>query len=192
MSKKIVFREGDAVRVVTPMFVMRVGYPKSLEDYESEVDAQVGHQVNDLILAAGGQPFVRGRRFNVPDEPTKIRRRILSELAHARAVADGFGGSERSLHFKEVPEMAGRTCVVSRLRTVKTGTYYPASVSGGYEDYDWEPGGLMDEKTHRLAELCSTGLSGEFEIPVYHLEKIPDAAKTGAARLFTSRPRRRA
>ena len=70
----------------------------------------------------------------------------------------------------------GVEATVLKVRTAHTGTYYPAS-GGGYNSYygepeDWEPGGLMDEKRHRVAlvmsycDRCDTG--GEFESSWYY------------------------
>lgn len=62
-----------------------------------------------------------------------------------------FGGKSRQI-YTEIGELLNRTAEVYGRRVVKTGTYY--GPSGGYDsysgEYDYEPGGLTDRKTHVL------------------------------------------
>ncbi len=180
MTKPKPFREGDLVRVVDPRRVLRVGYPKSLDDYAKEIEEKFSERICGLIRDAGRHPTWRLHSEIIGlvsfDKPkSKAYRRILAELAHEAAVTDKFGGPERSIHFVDIPEALGEIGVVSRLKTVKTGIYYPAC--GSHNSYvdDWEPGGLRDEKTHRLASvrLSLPVVSPIFEetwFPVAHLE----------------------
>lgn len=64
----------------------------------------------------------------------------------------GFGGRERSIYYLEDNSyLTDNHVIITGKRTVKTGTYYPPYSGYSYEgEYDYESGGLTDEKTHIL------------------------------------------
>lgn len=154
------FRIGDEAVVVDARVVERVGYPRTVASYESEVDLE---KVSMLLRAHG--IYAGG-----------VRKKIVKELAYGLAKKDGFGGRKRSIHFESVPGLEGQLVEIRKLRVVMTGTYSPAtfpSYGGGY-DFDGEPACLLDLKPVQLAEVAVVyGLRsadyGWFEIPVAHL-----------------------
>ncbi len=132
-----IIRPGDRVRVLRDRFIERIGYPlvwtMLLEEVEEDPRTRAGFEA----LGFTG----------------KIPRRFLYEVAKLRVEQRGFGGRERSIHY-EPPGGYGRwpgaVLHVRSKRTANTGTYYPPT-SGCYgPDYEWdsEPGGLADRKTH--------------------------------------------
>lgn len=141
--KKPVFRLDDRVRIVTPTFVTRVGYPKAVSDYLPEVEEKFRPALLKLL--------------EYDNEPTgkagRALMKVYQELAYLLATEDGFGGKERSLHTVELPELVGQEFNVSAVKTVMTGTYYPPSGWYSWEgEYDFEPGGLSECKAHRLVQ----------------------------------------
>jgi hypothetical protein len=90
------------------------------------------------------------------------------------AVNDGFGGRARTLHTKEYPNLLGRMFQVSETKRVVTGTYYPPS--GGdrswYEESDWEPGGLTDQKHYKLVSLGYMAQNGYREMMWIQTENL--------------------
>lgn len=190
-------RAGDFVRVEVPKFVVRVGYPKSVQDYERELAEDPVYQraISDLLVLTTSDDQVwhdQGGRKH------RSRYRIEQEIAYLRAKRDGFGGPERSIHWVEYPEHQGMECTVEELRTVHTGRYYPPSggrSSAGMfgEDEDWyEPGGLSDMKRHRLARVNLYAPTAPLifrdndhrtlELPVYHLHKLRSATTSKSKR----------
>lgn len=175
MKRSSVLRVGDRARIVTPKFVVRVGYPKVTEDYLPEVDAKVGPELfalleKLLVIDAGPTP---GRiRLDTTRWPEhRVVKRIRHDLAYLLARADGFGGKTRTLHYREIPEAASEIIEVEELRTALTGTYFPPR---SYED-DWEPGGLDNEVRHRLAKvgwLRGGFFKPENWIEITNLEKV--------------------
>lgn len=166
-------RVGDLVRVIVPHFVVRVGYPKSIEDYLPEVDAHMPavDEVLARLMKSHGGLFGHGLRGSEPCE-LRIRGRIRRDLAYLCAKADGFGGRERTVHFREMPEYASREACVAAIRTAVTGTYCPASGGTNYFGEDeYDPPGLMNEKRVRLAEL-GFWCDGPLTILTSDLEKI--------------------
>lgn len=148
LPKKIrAIHVGDKVKIINPVIVDRVGYPKTLKDYKNESDKQA--VINLLGCSRGYQ------EDNLPKE-IKI---ILSEIAHYRARSNGFGGRSRSLHCTERPELKDTWVSVSEMKTVVTGDYYPPHKYDNYEygGYEYENGGLDNVKYHRLAGFYTNG-----------------------------------
>lgn len=161
-SRKNIIRVDDRVRIIRPVVVVRVGYPKAVSDYRNQAEKVFG-------------PLLDANDFG-----GRIREKVLREVAYGLARQDGFGGRQRTLHTKEIPDILGQEFCVTGIRTVKTGTYYPPTGGrGGYygDEWDYEPGGLSDEKTHRLvtgwyAPVFRRLMDPDIEIAVENLEKI--------------------
>jgi hypothetical protein len=173
MTYKPLFRVGDRARIITPRFVVRVGYPKVIEDYLPQVDAVD----TDLLAILKKLTYGADRDYLkinlVPNQILEHRvvKRIKRDLAYMIARGDGFGGRERMLHCQDIPEATGEVVEVTELRTALTGTYYPPR---SYED-DWEPGGLNNEVRHRLAKVdwLRGGLFEPLDwIEITNLEKV--------------------
>lgn len=140
-------RVGDRVEVAEPVFVARVGYPKTVNDYLPFVDERLPDSGLSVVEAVTGQRFSWRRDAKVD----KVLKRLRHDLAWLLAHRDGFGGRERSLHLVERVGWTKATALVVSLRTVVTGTYEPAS--GGWNTWDVEPPSLARAKAHRLATL---------------------------------------
>lgn len=176
-----VIRAGDEVRVIDPRFVLRVGYPKSVDDYLTTVREKHAGLLDALFHHVVGDTH---RTSYSLDEPrvSKQRGRVERELAYLLAREDHFGGYERSIHWMRVDQLKGKVLTVHSVRSVYTGHYYPPS-GDAYDGY--EPGGLDKPKCHRLARVSLLHLYSPpvfwpsdrkcpLEIPVYHLSKVND------------------
>jgi len=172
MVKKRVFRPGDKVRIVNPLQVERVGYPKtvmmcfnelceSLNENHLEKTFKFNSCKLNQALEILGLPILQNQRE---------RDRVIYGLAQYKLAADGFGGKERSIHYVQHSNeqisnfthdyLQNRITEVVSKRVVKTGKYFGSSGGRDYDgDYWFEPGGLEDMKTHIL---ITTEL-GEFE-----------------------------
>lgn len=162
MKKHRAIREGDWVKIVTPKIVLRVGYPKTVDDF---IPIAKEHFKNTLTAVFG---------YNTNLD------RVYRELAYQLLKKAGFGGRERSLHLLDQPHLAGVTVQVQRVRTVMTGRYYPSSGGGDYYTDDYEPAGLADQKAHRLISFYEPtpqfrfaigGKDGCVEIPAYFVDR---------------------
>jgi len=170
------FRPGDRVRVLEPRRFVRCGYPKVPADY-----LPAAEELYRQLRTPDGQAL----RFG-----NKAKGRILDALSYALAQEDHFGGPERTVHTEQDLSLLEGTYVVQEVRSVKTGRYYPpsgGSVDSWTGESDWEPGGLADEKVHRIARLkyqdesrvrgfvysCIAAVGGGPEVEVCHLERVP-------------------
>lgn len=188
--KSMVVREGDIVRVVKPLFVERVGYPKSVRDYLEGLRAQHGPLLDSFFKTVLGHPqMYQSGNLGEGLVPSRTRKKVEQELAYSLAKKAGFGGRTRSIHWKPpMPELEGAFVRVESVRTAYTGVYYPSSGGRmGWDGWDeYEPAGLGDPKAHRIAAVrlyrphaLAPALFKRFrfaeqplEIPVYHLQKF--------------------
>lgn len=185
--KKHVYRIGDKVRILKPMWIHRVGYPLIWTDLIEEVEADPRTAAAMTALGFGGyEPNDLGKLFG--SKAFKFDRDFIRAVARMRVEQRGFGGKERKLIYeadiravkkaesegkakspygfvwleKEPMDYTGFGMEVTGKRVVKTGTYYPPSGGRGYypEDDGWyESGGLENPQTH---VLLSVGV-GEIE-----------------------------
>ena len=169
MRKDSVIRAGDLVRVINPIRVVRVGYPRTVKDYLPEIQARYKAEL-DTVFRSYRKSGYRASR---------IRERLELDLAYLEAKGDGFGGRQRSLHTREELSLRGQDLRVEAVRTVVTGTYYPATSCPDryYGGEDHEPGGLASAVHHRLAALEDCRLRpveepSRLEIEVCNLEKL--------------------
>lgn len=143
--KKHVYKVGDKVRVVTPKWVKRVGYPLVWYDIEDEVRDDPRTHAAFTALGCSSADVL------MPELP----REFIVAVAKLRVRERGFGGRERSIHYHDLPGPLGRAGAVYEVigkRTVRTGRYYPAGywVDTYSGEQDGHSGGLTDAKSHVL------------------------------------------
>lgn len=136
MARKVVFRIGDRVRIVKPVFVWRVGYKLHWSDLADKLH---GDPVVALAMETLG---LDTRSFQATQE-------FIRGVARSQVVSRGFGGPERRLHTFEAPEFLDTYATVAGKRVAVTGVYDP--------NYAWcethdEPG-LDKRRTHVLLRL---------------------------------------
>ena len=134
VAKKHVYRVGDKVRILTPKFVARVGYPLTVVDVRHEIEE---HSNLDEAM----------RLLGIETLQWAARRDFIHGAACALVRLRRFGGKERTIHYIDGFQCReGLTARIIGKRCVRTGTYYPPG--GSYDDY--EPGGLDNAKCHVL------------------------------------------
>lgn len=157
--KRHVYRPGDKVRILRPLFVRRVGYPLvwyEIEDEQLYADPRIVQALRAFGLARR-VPF--GGTVAVCDE---IPRHLQIAFAKEYVAQNRFGGNARTIHYHapgtgyDMP--LNWTCgpaEVVRKRVAKTGTRFPGRIyrSGSDYDEDYEPGGLENCRTHILLDL---------------------------------------
>ena len=159
MKNNNTIRVGDKVRIINPQVVYRFGYPlntnlikKQFTDEENKsirqfVDKFMGINCDDPninLMLIGNESIYEGISIN----------KIKDALAFIRMKQLGHGGNSRALYTKELPEIKNSVATVKSRKVVKTGERFAPSGSYDYwGEYDYEPGGLDNEKTHVLFEL---------------------------------------
>lgn len=148
MAKNII-KVGDTVRILRSRIIARVGYPLVFTDLRKEFDE---HPKLEEAL----------RLLGVMTEHQSCsgwaRRDAVDGLAKAAVRFRGWGGRERRIHYKDETNMsghpvdhAGREVTVYDKKVRHTGDYYPPWSGRSYEgEYDYEPGGLENRKTHLI------------------------------------------
>lgn len=175
-KKGAIIRCGDIVRIFVPELFIRCGYPKSVE---AEADV-VEKEFRTDILRMIGVSFAGLLR----NDAKHYIRKVCREIAYARLKIHGFGGKERTIHTKTEDSIKGKKFVVSEINFCKTGIYVPPSGGRGYDgEYDYDPGCLDREKTHKILTLGSMVgndkpgwelSSSELKIDAANVEKVID------------------
>ena len=141
MGKSAAIKVDDVVRVVNPLIIQRVGYDYTFEDAWLESQVEYKEEIYALLRKA------KVSRWNI------VEKAIVSSLAYDRVKKKFKDGNERKIYTKLMESLRDRQVTVVSKKTAKTGIYYPPYHGNGYDDYDGEPGGLTDGKTHILLEI---------------------------------------
>ncbi len=143
MARKHVYRVGDMIRIVKPLFVERVGYPTVWTSYFEK------YKTHPKLIEAMAL-------LDLPNPGGRAQREFAEGAARAANRLAGFGGRERTIHHfaYERSDYCGEETAILAKRVVRTGTYYPPSggrfwTDYGYEYY-YENGGLDEAKSHVL------------------------------------------
>lgn len=160
-SDKII-RVGDRVRVVNPRRFVRCGYKLSKEDGIKEV---LGEETKTETLG----PLFRGepvhanepkiheflRSIGIEKWRERDYRNLVDQLGYMMVYTKGFGGRQRELFFdNDIDHFHGKDFNVVEIKFVRTGEYYAPAGGREYDgEYWYEPGGLMEAKTHKVLGL---------------------------------------
>jgi hypothetical protein len=164
MSKrKNIIRVGDRVKIVVPEVVVRVGYPLTKADMMKKQTPEQLQAIRDMFKAFN----VRLKMENISAlglgeadrDMEKLYEKIRYAMAGEMLAQAGWGGKQRRIHTRTLTPIKGLLATVDARRVVKTGDHYPAysSYDSWNGDYDYEPGGLSNEKTHVLYKLYVDG-----------------------------------
>ena len=150
-----VIRVGDRVKIVTPKRFIRCGYLHDMEFYKNLL-APLAVDIEALVVKARATADMAARP---PFFTTKPYPQLLQALAYQVALDDSFGGADRTIHEEDVPEWQDLECTVSGISTVVTGTRCSGGYCGGsyYDNDEYEPPSLDDQKRWRILDLCGYG-----------------------------------
>lgn len=178
MSKKKdpkIIRVGDYVKIIKPDVFIRCGYPM---DFKEQTKAILNNHLNDI------RKFLK-EIFNIQDDYllfeedirsySHCEEKIAKAIAYVQCKNARFGGKERKIYTEYIERFLEVEGVVDEIRFVKTGTYY--APSGGYsynEDYDYDPGGLINEKTHKILTIQTNDFN-DFEIEAINVIKTKES-----------------
>ncbi len=149
-------REGDTVRIVTPDFFVRCGYPLCFEGETARVLKEQGEAINAFLRSQGVQPP------RIMGDMSHPQQKVAKAIAYCLLRQKKFGGSNRMIHTERIESRKNETAQVVSVSFVKTGIYSP-----GYRDHDgeYESAYLSDEKTHRILTL---DIQGQLTSSDYH------------------------
>lgn len=185
-------RVQDKIRIINPQIFVRCGYPLSKKIVkETIITAEQKEAIHTLLDKFNIRRPLDSTLFLRHDKQDNKKwgsyDKILDVLASAVLFQNCFGGKQRQVFSEEVPELKDVHARVLGRRVVKTGKYY--APYSGYDswtgEYDYEPGGLSDMKTHVILEccFCDYGLTYngkcEFEIEKCHVEKVSRSVEDG-------------
>jgi len=170
-----IIRVDDAVKITTPKEFVRCGYPMAKNETESIIIEEYGkdiHKIIEKIYKDSTKGSTIDGMVCMPNRMSNIisiaKSKITSELAVIKMYAEKFGGNERKIYTKEIPEYKGLIGRVSSIRFVKTGVRIPSCGGSGYE-YEFEPPHLSGIKTHKILSVNFYTMDGAYEKEPPHL-----------------------
>ena len=163
--------KGELMKVVNPVFVQRVGYPHTSNDYlaKAETELTAAKLISPKLKALYG-PTTRNRY-----EEKLIRACALNMLDNAR-----FGGPKRALHTIEYPAFKDAIVEVVDVKAAMTGTRYDgyARYDSWNNEWDCEFPGLSNQVHHNLVQIRNPKGGSDFEdfvnnllVPMIHTKK---------------------
>ena len=172
--RKDILRVGDYVRIITPERFIRCGYPLSHGDEFVSVKQELEPHITDFLKEKCGiNRYPETFSSDENHQASRLIDKIISAIAYYRVKQKGFGGRTRQIFTESCPDLVGKEGNISKIFFVKTGEYY--SPSGGYgsysNEYDYDPGGLRNEKTHKILELWVPGYS-TIQIEAKNVERV--------------------
>jgi len=167
-KKAAIIRQGDVVKIIVPEFFIRCGYPKDIKEEAETVKKEFK---NDLIKMMGLKDVLD---WSHRSDSAKYLDKVCREIAYARLKMGGFGGKDRTIHTETIEDLKGKEFTVTGIKFCKTGVYFPPT--GGYNsydgDWDYDPGYLANEITHKILTLSSGIRVSELKIEAVNVEKI--------------------
>ena len=185
-----IIRIGDTVKIINPEIISRIDYPMSFEDARKEVKELYHNEIIELLnKTVYKQTLKTSSKFKLLLADISVKgwsgdvtyEKIVSTLSWIHIRCKGFGGKEKKIYSEIRQELIGITAKVRNIMIRKTGIYF--APSGGYNSYDGEyesePGGLDNEKTHKILELdywineiVAIGSNYYIQIEACNVEKI--------------------
>jgi len=156
-------RVGEIVQLVEPYTFVRCGYPLCVKDIIEKEKSNIEAMILEIIRS--WQPKVPG--VFATSEYSHLSGRthgmLVAAIASYKLEQQGYGGKERSIHEQKITNHILGNYVVIGKNFHKTGIRYSPSSWTSYEgEYDYEPGGLENEKTHCVYTL--KGLYNNFKV----------------------------
>ena len=172
-------RVGEFVWIVTPKEFVRCGYSLSIKGIMSDRFQKIEEHVQRMYAALQEKPMptpqpVRTNEAEadswlslevnkVSDMSATVHGMLGAAVAAWMLEAENFGGKERQIFEQEnyrLEERPDSPWLVTARKAVKTGKRFPSrSYYSSYDgDYDYEPGGLDDERTHCVYSLQRDGV----------------------------------
>lgn len=169
MKTDKVIRIGDAIKILdASKFIHRVGYPLIWTDFYDELmDDEKLKEIGDSIGCTHGS----------------ARSAFIKAAAMGKVQKEKFGGNERKIIYDEdapdpfdcfslswvISQYENQTFEVTDKKIAKTGIRVaPCSWTDSYSgEYNYESGGLGDEKTHILLQI-----ENHKWIESIHVEKV--------------------
>lgn len=171
MKPKSIWKKDMMVRIVHPELFLRCGYPLDLKGETQRIIEWEGNIIADFLKDRG--VILNGNDYTNDDRRWhKAVKKIANAIAYERIGQYGMGGRERTIHTLGCPGMRGEIVRVMGWKFVNTGKWFPAVHSTNYEgEHDYEPGGLDNQKQHRILEL-SHGVQCYVNNEYHYLDRI--------------------
>lgn len=175
LDEKII-REGDKVRIINPEFFLRCGYDNDHKSACAFIEETFGNKILQFIYefekfehdsyktptdSKWKTAFIDFARYQQELMNPKSYSKIISALAYDHVKRMQKSGTERKIYTERLENELGVIRTVTNIFFCKTGKYDPPSTTQDYStgEYDFIPGGLLKEKTHKILHLSGLIIS---------------------------------
>ena len=159
LNPKII-RRGDLVKVENCMFFVRCGYPLCISDLTKDILERRKKEIYQLIELEFPRYFNRKSingfvALKETNDADDLAEQVAKKLAMVKIVDEKYGGSEREIYEKSIPDLKNEEFIVSEVNFVKTGTRIPGYYSSSiyFDDCDYEPTTFDVDKTYKILTL---------------------------------------
>ena len=179
---------GEFVRIVTPKEFVRCGYPLTIklvmEQQFEEIEKDCARMFAALERkpappeeppdSGSGWEFFKAVDSAVANMSATVHGMLCATIAAYRLEQQNFGGGTRALVEKDGVFEAGQLWTVVGKSLVKTGKRFQSRSYGpDYNgEYDYEPGGLENEKTHCVYSVEYGSFKVKAKILAAHCELL--------------------
>lgn len=163
-TKPIRYNIGDKIKIIDPQMFVRCGYPLTPQIVkEQHITDEEKKSITDFLSTFGITEYGVLASYYSPRGSRryyyyKAFDAIMNIIAYNRVGQMQMGGNERTIHTEYDPHKKDIVYTVIGKKVHRTGTYFPSRSSVDYwGEYDYEPGGLANMKTHVILELSEYG-----------------------------------
>jgi hypothetical protein len=131
MKKDKIIRIGDRVRIINPEIFIRSGYGLTVEDMiRNKMTKEDSNKIDQFLHTVGVKASLvsLGKR----SEYDNAFDSVVKAIARYKLWENSWGGNERKIYTKNVPELLNIEYVVVNKKTIQTGIRIP----GWYSAYD--------------------------------------------------------
>ena len=155
-----VIRRGDLITIENCMFFVRCGYPLCISDLTKDILERRKKEIYQLIELEfpgySNRKSILGS-VSVKDavEADNIAEQVARKLAMEKIVWERYGGSEREIYEKSIPDLKNEEFIVREINFVKTGTRIAGSGSSYsyFGEYEYDPPTFDVDKTYKILTL---------------------------------------
>jgi len=156
MTKKDIIRVDDKVRIINPEFFVRCGYENNRQSHTERIEIVNRDDIIELIKNVFPNHFPKIISYSKDSMARweSVIHNVAKALAYEAVHENMKSGEERKIFTSKysVGSYFGND-VVTDIKYVKTGTYIPPHIYHGVWDDDYEPGGLLNEKVHKILQI---------------------------------------
>jgi hypothetical protein len=172
-----VIRRGDLITIENCMFFVRCGYPLCISDLAKDILERRKKEIYQLIELEFPGYFNRKSilgsvALKETTDADDLAEQVAKKLAMEKIVWERYGGSEREIYEKSIPDLKNEEFIVSEVNFVKTGTRIAGrgSYYSYFGEYEFDPPTFDVDKTYKILTLQYKDSNQELRLEYLNLK----------------------